>query len=608
MVESFQELAIFSCYPMGLLFSKTTPRFVVTGPPNPREEGTPPPKRLNIVDFIKDERMFSLYVQSLQAMYHAGEDDVCSYFQLASIHGMPYVPWNGHANKKPAGTFGGYCVHRTSLFPTWHRFHTLAFEQVLQSHAARIAEEYTTETAEWRQAAAEIRQPFWDWAAPGQAVLPDEIIRLSKIVIRVKPDGKPTEVDNPFLAYTFKTIIPGCAPPFDKWKTTLRHPKDNQSDVDALAGALAENQESLTSQTYFMFTLLSTWPGFSNARADGPSGNPATSLEGIHNTIHDLIGGGGHAGDVSVAGFDPIFYMLHANTDRYLSLWAALHPDVWVTEDHQADGTFAYPDNATIDIDTPLYPFPNSQDTYWTSHDSTDIIRLRYTYPEFDGLDMNDRDALRKGISKVVRQLYMPHYLATSLSPADRPITTANKMTTIPTVTDTPATPTSDLAVWEWSARVRVKQSELPGSFQVLVFLGPVPSEPAEWARAPSYVGAFSAFANGSAARCANCIERADAATEGYVHLQGAIARNPAACSFEPGDVRPFLADELGWRVQMADGTPVPLERLPSLEVMVVAVRLAMAGGEGEALPVQVGEPVHHRDVTSGRLGGARLE
>ena len=69
--------------------------------------------------------------------------------------------------------------------------------------------------------------------------------------------------------------------------------------------ALSANQESLTSQTYFMFTLLNTWPQFSNARADGQGGNPATSLEGIHNTIHDLIGGGGHAGDVSVAGLLP---------------------------------------------------------------------------------------------------------------------------------------------------------------------------------------------------------------------------------------------------------------------------------------------------------------
>ena len=106
---------------------------------------------------------------------------------------------------------------------------------MLQGHAAKIAEQYTTESAEWRQAAAELRQPFWDWAASDQAVLPDEIIRLNKLVIRAKPDGKPTEVDNPFLAYKFKTIIPGCAPPFDKWHTTLRHPKNDQSDVDGLA-------------------------------------------------------------------------------------------------------------------------------------------------------------------------------------------------------------------------------------------------------------------------------------------------------------------------------------------------------------------------------------
>ena len=106
---------------------------------------------------------------------------------------------------------------------------------MLQGHAAKIAEQYTTESAEWRQAAAKLRQPFWDWAASDQAVLPDEIIRLSKLVIRAKPDGKPTEVDNPFLAYKFKTIIPGCAPPFDKWHTTLRHPKNDQSDVDGLA-------------------------------------------------------------------------------------------------------------------------------------------------------------------------------------------------------------------------------------------------------------------------------------------------------------------------------------------------------------------------------------
>ena len=53
------------------------------------------------------------------------------------------------------------------------------------------------------------------------------------------------------------------------------------------------------------------------------------------------------------------------------------------------------------------------------------------------------------------------------------------------------------------------------------------------------------------------------------------------------------------------DGTPVPVERLPSLEVVVVAVQLSMRDGE---LPVPVGEPVLHRDITSGRPGGAHPE
>lgn len=105
----------------------------------------------------------------------------------------------------------------------------------MQSHAAKIAEEYTTEIAEWRQAAAELRQPFWDWAAPGQAVPPDEVIRLAKVVIRAKPDGKHTEVENPLFTYKFKFIVPGSLPPFDKWHTTLRYPKNDKSDPDAFA-------------------------------------------------------------------------------------------------------------------------------------------------------------------------------------------------------------------------------------------------------------------------------------------------------------------------------------------------------------------------------------
>ncbi len=51
-------------------------------------------------------------------------------------------------------------------------------------------------------------------------------------------------------------------------------------------------------------------------------------------------------------GFDPIFMLHHAQVDRLLSLWAALHPDVGVSEATASGGTFTIPSNSTIDENT----------------------------------------------------------------------------------------------------------------------------------------------------------------------------------------------------------------------------------------------------------------
>ncbi len=97
-----------------------------------------------------------------------------------------------------------------------------------------------------------------------------------------------------------------------------------------------------------------------------------------------------------------------------------------------------------------------------------------------------------------------------------------------------------------------MKQFELERSFQVLVFLGSVPEEPNQWESAPSYVGSFSAFVNGAAAQCANCQANLDLITEGYVHLEDAIARhNTSDYPFNPDHVKPYLKNALNWRVQM---------------------------------------------------------
>ena len=59
-----------------------------------------------------------------------------------------------------------------------------------------------------------------------------------------------------------------------------------------------------------------------------------------------------------------------------------------------------------------LSPFPDSQETFWTSNGSADTTRLGYTYPEFEGLNMNDPIAVRKAIAEIIVNLYPPSYLS----------------------------------------------------------------------------------------------------------------------------------------------------------------------------------------------------
>jgi tyrosinase len=95
-------------------------------------------------------------------------------------------------------------------------------------------------------------------------------------------------------------------------------------------------------------------------------------LEAVHDEIHGYIGG--QMGDPSVAGkfcvltsvrrglpdlffalgFDPIFFLHHANVDRMIALWSALHPGVWVTSGPAEGGTFTIPGNAKIDNSTSM--------------------------------------------------------------------------------------------------------------------------------------------------------------------------------------------------------------------------------------------------------------
>jgi tyrosinase len=192
-------------------------------------------------------------------------------------------------------------------------------QQILQQHAQEVAAKYTVDQNEWKQAAVDLRQPYWDWAA--NAVLPDEVILLKQVTITAS-NGQRVPVDNPLYHYKFHPIERTFRRPYSGWPTTLRQPTSGQpnatdnvtrlrkyalsqkvtlSESDGIYkfSVLLRAQDDITSSTYNMLTRVHTWAAFSNNTV-GDGGSTSNSLEAIHNGIHGDIGG--HMGNPAVAG------------------------------------------------------------------------------------------------------------------------------------------------------------------------------------------------------------------------------------------------------------------------------------------------------------------
>ncbi|KAF8874304.1 tyrosinase [Mucidula mucida] len=596
-------------------------RFVITG----ASGGAP--NRLEINDFVKNDKFFSLYIQALQVMSSNNQANIQSLFQLGGIHGLPYIPWDGATGGKAwddSTQWGGYCTHGSCVLPE---------QQIMQQNAEAIAATYKVDQAAWKQAATDIRQPYWDWAA--NAIPPDQVIALKQVSI-TGPEGKMVTVDNPLYHYKFHPVDPSFPAPYSGWTTTLRQPGSTRpnatDDVARLRLVLGRAQSDITSSTYSMLTRVHNWTAFSNHTV-GDGGSSSNSLEAIHDGIHVNVGGRGQMADPSVAAFDPIFFLHHANVDRMLSLWSALNPGVWVSRGDSQDGSFTMPPEAPVDENTTLTPFWNAQTTFWASAGTRDTAKLGYTYPEFNGLDMGNPAAVKTAIGAAVNRLYGSSIfggfsrLSASASagkeaekPAAReiteraaaaPLTATNFLVqpasgnghghgdSQPTVhPGHPTPPEGDF--WDWTARIEFKKYELGCSFSVLLFLGAVPEDPEDWLCSENLAGAHHAFVNSSAGRCANCRGQGDLLAEGFVHLDNAIAQHSGLGSLEPGVVEPYLTQALQWRVQKVDGTPADLE---SLEVSVVCTPLSYPPGSMFPVP---GEPRSYNGITHGRPGGCR--
>ena len=328
----------------------------------------------------------------------------------------------------------------------------------------------------------------------------------------------------------------------------------------------------MTEATYKLLTRVHSWPAFSNHTTAPPGVEKNTnSLEAIHDRIHSYVGGNGHMGDPAVAGvtlpncpdflnellilnfssgFDPIFFLHHANVDRLLTLWSAIHSTIWVTEGPAQGGTWTIPAGSIVDKDSGMYritaignnvvmtqfiapdltPFRATQSRYWTSATLLATSELGYTYAEFNNVDPTSRDSILNKIAPNINERYggsvFRHFEA--LEPESQRVN-------------------------DWAARIRFKKYELGHGFAVLIFLGEVPADVREWRLSSNLVGTHVAFVNSAADQCANCSGQMDVEIEGFVHLNSAIASQLSSTvlgSFEPNAIVNYLRKNIHWRVQ----------------------------------------------------------
>lgn len=413
--------------------------------------------RLPIQTLEKDHPyQFALFILAFIAIQqrpdapHVVKEPAATFMEIASIHGKPYIGWAGDRNtdisadysatdKKDTNPvpsrFGGYCNHGAVVFPTWHRPYVMLLEQSIGNVAEQLAHDIEAnnpdENGVWIKAAKELRFPYWDWAGkdvPENGLPP--VLYEEKVEI-VAARGKKQTVNNPLSFFSYVGGVPsdfsdekddttGQVAYFSKWQRTYRYaystPDPEDSHIDLLQKAFKAGAKDLRRRVALLFTFNDdedsaiAWDDFSNHTAESKREMDFVnrgSLEGVHDTVHLLLGGNGQMSYPDYAGFDPIFFLHHSNVDRLLALWEWCYTEYWMGSGYehdgeqypwtQARGTFAQVYNEQLLPDGPLQPFRTGQGDYWTSSQARFLHEQSYpkyySLSEFEGIKVDQAAA-----------------------------------------------------------------------------------------------------------------------------------------------------------------------------------------------------------------------
>ncbi|ATY59791.1 tyrosinase precursor [Cordyceps militaris] len=306
--------------------------------------------------------------QALRSMSDRDVSHPESFFQIAGIHGRPFIEYN-NAGATSATSWGGYSAHVENLFIIWHRVYVSLFEQVLVKQAKSLAAGYPENVrSTYQKAADDLRAPYWDWALEPDlpsVILPETI--TAKVATETGVVAK--DIVNPLYTYIFpKETLNGKFGQFQPGERIYRCSTTTQANNNL-------HNSSLKASLFDAFVRAKSFSDFSTYSEVG------NSVEGVHNSVHLDAGCAGQFIDSEYSAFDPLFMLHHANVDRLWAYWQSIHPEMSTFNGtYSGKSRFNSAEGTMITLDSPLQPFRQVNGEWHTSSTVNDIKVLGYAY------------------------------------------------------------------------------------------------------------------------------------------------------------------------------------------------------------------------------------
>lgn len=326
-------------------------------------------KRINIIDLKNNHASkFGRFMMALKNLENSND-----WYRICGIHGNNFKPNDKKvlcptdpeivaAICKTGEPF--YCKHQVYSFIAWHTPYLYQFELLLNKYNKSKNKKYIT-------------LPYIDLTNTN-----DDFSFFNQDKIKILYDNKNIIIDNPLFASNVFYYEDGV-------KTRVKRngfftPKTERQKM-TIEVIKKQLNNTLYAETYEKFSSLPV--SKSSLKLD----NLYIPIETPHNSIHLILGGaGGNMSDVSIAAFDPIFWLHHCNMDRYFYTWLYKNTNKFKKElssekitEQTSNLTMAPFFNSCIystDYNTYKYGWLNEKIKYMLLKDMLKFDKYQFTY------------------------------------------------------------------------------------------------------------------------------------------------------------------------------------------------------------------------------------